>query len=111
MPGEEEDCPNYSAESLASVRALVQAQADASPGTVESGDLRRLQTDDRLLSRYMRRKRGNVEQSVAFIVDALQWRQKQSIATLSEREFPREFFEIGGLYIYRHDRQGEHGGR
>ena len=97
----------YSTESLTFVRQQLKILADQQPDTVEASDLQTLTTNDRLLCRYMRRKRGCVEQSIPFVFEALQWRKRQQVLTMSEHEFPKEFFEIGGLYIYRHDRQGK----
>lgn len=98
----------YPIHSLIQVRQKVQQLASSMIDVVEEEDIRMLIEDDHLLRRYMRRKRGDVNASVEFIWEALQWRKKQNILSLNEYEFPREFYEVGGLYIYKTDLQGKY---
>lgn len=103
------DCsfPLYADDRISQVRRELVKLAEQQTDLVDPDDLRDLCSNDRLLSRYMRRKRGCVESSVTFVWDALQWRHRLQVRAMNEADFPKEFYEVGGLYIYRHDREGE----
>lgn len=98
--------PNYPEESLTQIRSKLATSLAARRDDVDSLLLDKLMTDDQLIRRYMKRKNGDIEQSVTFITSVLEWRQKMGIPDLTGSSFPREFYEVGGIYIFREDVEG-----
>ena len=75
---------------------------------IDHDDYRSLLNDTNLLKRYIKRKRNLVDLSAQFIFDALQWQKRHQINNFKdEKDFPREFFECGGLYLFGKDVDGK----
>lgn len=100
--------PQYcSDETLDKVKEQLEQLFEKNKELVDSDDYRTLIDDTKLLRRYIKRKRNQVELSVPFIFEALQWRKRHQINNCKETDFPREFYEFGGLYLHGRDINGK----
>lgn len=106
--GDQPDPSVYcSDETLAKVKEQLEQLFEKNRELVDQDDYRSLLKDSDLLRRYVRRKRNQVEASANFIFEALQWRKRHQIANYKENDFPKEFYEFGGLYLHGRDVNGE----
>jgi len=64
-------------------------------------------SDEWTFSRYVKRKRGDVQATLYFLIEVLKWRRRIGISQLSEKSFPKEFFDFGGIHVYGKDREGD----
>ncbi|XP_015781376.1 motile sperm domain-containing protein 2-like [Tetranychus urticae] len=94
----------YSTEAMKTVRDGLRSFTDSNE--IDKGLLTRLMSDDNLLCRYMKRRRGDPSESIKFIVNTLQWRHDLGLDNLDEQTFPKELYESGGLFISGQDIQG-----
>lgn len=72
----------------------------------DAKEYQRLLHDDDHLRRYIKRKKGDVSQSVTFLVEVLRWRKKLGVPDMVETTFPKEFYELGGIHVYSEDKDG-----
>ena len=94
-------------ETLAKVKEQLEQLFEKNGELVDQDDYRSLVKDTELLKRYVKRKRNQVEASANFIFEALQWRKRHQISNYKENDFPKEFYEFGGLYLHGKDVNGE----
>lgn len=92
-------------EILNKVKEQLEQSFEKNKELIDQDDFKSLMNDSNLLKRYIKRKRNQVEASVHFIFEALQWRKRQ-VCNYSETDFPREFYEFGGLYLHGRDIHG-----
>ncbi|KAH9494222.1 Motile sperm domain-containing protein 2 [Dermatophagoides farinae] len=69
-------------------------------------DIERVRNSEWFVKRYLLQSRRNVEDAYELLISALRWRKEINFPNLDAKYFPREFFEIGGLFSYEPDRQG-----
>ncbi|OTF79961.1 Motile sperm domain-containing protein 2-like protein [Euroglyphus maynei] len=69
-------------------------------------DIERIRNSDWFVKRYLLQSRRNVDDAYNLMVSALRWRQEINLPNLEAKYFPKEFFEIGGLFSYEPDRMG-----
>ena len=93
-------------EIIAKVKEQLEQLIEKNKELVDQDDFRSLINDTSLLKRYLRRRRNQIEPSVNFIFDALQWRKRHQISHYKDTDFPKEFFEYGGLYLHGKDVNG-----
>ena len=98
----------YSAEFLQSVRQRLTEEVDRleDKGCLDDREYQRFLTDDAYLKHYVKRKKGALDPSVTFLLEVLKWRQRLGISDLSEKSFPKEFYDFGGIHVYGEDREG-----
>lgn len=70
-------------------------------------DVQLLRRADWFVERYLRRQRYHLEPAVKMLDAALRWRNELGIAQRTDLSVPREFFRLGGIFVYGHDRQGD----
>lgn len=97
---------SYPEETLKSVRSKLVEKLSNKRSEIDSALLDRLMNDDLLLRRYIKRRNGDPETSVTFISSVLEWRKRMGLPDLTETSFPSEFYEVGGIYNYGTDTQG-----
>ncbi|XP_074603450.1 motile sperm domain-containing protein 2-like [Brevipalpus obovatus] len=97
---------NYPDNVLLQVRDKLSAIAEKCPETLDSELLQRLMTEDALLQRYIRRRSGEIDSAVSFIRGALEWRKRLGFPDFTLTSFPKEFYEVGGIYLYKEDIHG-----
>lgn len=97
---------NYPEEVLSSVRKKLVDIAQECSDKLDNELLQRLLHEDPLLNRYLRRRNGEVEAGFNFIRSALEWRKRLGISELTDLSFPTEFYQVGGIYLYKEDIHG-----
>lgn len=102
------DVEEYSADFLASVRQRLREEVDKSEDKTvyDDQEYQKYQSDDDYLKHYIRRKKGDLEASVTFLIEILKWRKKLSLSDLTDRSFPKEFYDFGGIHVYGCDIEG-----
>lgn len=93
-------------ETLDKVKEQLDQLVENNKELIDEDDYRSLINDTKLLRRYIKRKRNHVEPSVQFIFETLQWRKRNQINNFKETDFPKEFYECGGLYLHGKDVNG-----
>lgn len=96
----------YPPEVLSSVRKKLIESVQANADSFDAELVQRLLNEDPLLNRYLRRRNGDIETGFNFIKSALEWRKKLAISELNEHSFPSEFYQVGGIYLYKEDVHG-----
>lgn len=92
---------------LDKVKKQLEQLIEKNKDQIDEDDYRSLLDDTKLFKRYIKRKHEQIEPSAQFIFDALQWRKKLLIHNYKEHtDFPREFYEVGGLYLHGRDVNG-----
>jgi len=56
--------------------------------------------------RYVKRKKGDLSATIPFLLDVLKWKKKLGLSHLTEKSFPKEFFDFGGIHVYGKDKHG-----
>lgn len=97
----------YTAELVQEIREkLKEDVSKLEKSCYDEQEYQRFMSDDDYFKRYIRRKRGNVSTTIPFLVGVLKWRQSFGISQLTEETFPREFYDIGGMHVHGHDKDG-----
>lgn len=69
-------------------------------------DIRKIIEDDWYIKRFIIAAYKNIDEAVKLMSTAMQWRKEQGLHELKDSDFPREFFETGGLFQYEADVNG-----
>lgn len=96
----------YTEDFLNSVKSRLSEEVTKSPDEFDSALYDEWLKDGPLFLRYVKRKRGDLNATVAFLVEILRWRKKNGISSLTELSFPKEFYDFGGIHVYGFDREG-----
>ncbi|XP_053202939.1 motile sperm domain-containing protein 2-like [Panonychus citri] len=97
---------SYPEETLTQVRSKLREKLSNRLTEIDVNLLDRLMVDDLLLRRYIKRRNGDIETSVPFLCSVLEWRKRMGFPELTETSFPSEFYEVGGIYNYGIDSEG-----
>lgn len=62
--------------------------------------------DDWYLKRFLLARNRNVEQAFQMLDETMRWRNDMYISQVRDYHFPSEFYQIGALFIYEPDKQG-----
>lgn len=102
------DTTDYSAEFVHSVRQRLQEELDKieDKTLLDERECQRFLQDDDYFLHYIKRKKGDVEATIAFLIEILKWRKRLGVSDLSEKSFPKEFYDFGGIHVYGSDRDG-----
>ena len=102
------DVEEYSADFLHSVRQRLTEEIEKSEDKTmyDEKEYQKYLSDDDYFKHYIRRKKGDLEASVTFLIEILKWRKRLSISDLTERSFPKEFYDFGGIHVYGSDIDG-----
>lgn len=102
------DVEEYSADFLKSVRQRLAEEIEKidDRSLIDEPEYQRYLQDDDYFKHYIKRKKGDLEASVTFLVEILKWRKRLGISDLTERSFPKEFYDFGGIHVYGSDVEG-----
>lgn len=73
---------------------------------LDEQEYQRFLTDDYYFERYIKRKKGDLAATIPFLIDVLKWRKREGLSQLTEKSFPKEFYEFGGIHVYGRDKDG-----
>ncbi|XP_074599476.1 motile sperm domain-containing protein 2-like [Brevipalpus obovatus] len=69
-------------------------------------DYDKLMSDDWYVKRFFLARNRNEDEAFKMIVDAMRWRKSIKVRDIKDYTFPREFYAIGGLFVYEPDKNG-----
>lgn len=69
-------------------------------------DVDSIRNSDWPLQRFLAARKCNVEEALKMMLAALKWRKLHSVPSLTSSNFPKEYFQIGGVFTYGKDRNG-----
>ena len=70
-------------------------------------DVKRIQSDDWFVQRFIEQSDNDLKKSTDLLVDNLKWRKAFGVNTrLLTKDFAKEFFEIGAIFVYNEDKNG-----
>jgi hypothetical protein len=103
----ERDMPDYDySDSVRELRRLVLEHAEHNPGTYSPADLDKCRHDDWYLSRFLLRNKMDVQEAFGMLTKAMRFNHESLANHLRPEDFPAEFYQLGGLIPYGHDRKG-----
>ena len=98
--------PNSSPEAIAKVRELLQVEFDKDPDSFDPSDIERFQNSDWTVTRFLMRKKDNIEEAAKMMIGCARWRHKLGMPRWKDEDFPVEFYNIGGVFPYASDLLG-----
>lgn len=63
-------------------------------------------TDDWYVKRFFLARNRNEEEALKMIIETMKWRKSINLLEIKDYTFPKEFYKIGGLFIYEEDKNG-----
>jgi len=66
-------------------------------------DISNIRNNDLIHRRFLEFKDSNVEEALKMMVTAMKWRKQIGVNQMSENSFPREYFQMGGIFSYGQD--------
>lgn len=69
-------------------------------------DIERVRTSEWFIKRYLLAARRNPDEALNMLKTTLAWRKTVQISSTPINTFPREFFQVGGLFQYEPDLDG-----
>lgn len=91
---------------IAEIRSDVHLAAEKNPEKFHEKDLRRIDSDDWTITRYIMDCDNDVKKSSRALIDTLLWRKEAGVNDLSRSDFPREFYQCGILTVGRDQKGG-----
>jgi len=85
---------------LAAISTSHEEYDDRDVDRIRTGD------DDSTLSRYLQAKNGSIDDALKSLLTAMKWRKSLGVNGLTGDSFPREFYQMGGLFAYGYNRNG-----
>ncbi|CAH1778157.1 unnamed protein product [Owenia fusiformis] len=69
-------------------------------------DVERFNNDDVYAHCFMKHHKGNIDGAVSMVDTTLKFRKELEINDLTDKSFPAEWLERGGIYYHNHDKDG-----
>lgn len=98
--------PNSPPEVIEKVRAICKPEFEKTPQDFDEGDVERFLNSDWTVTRFLLRKKDNVEDAAQMIISCARWRHKLGMPRWKDEDFPKEFYNIGGVFPYAPDLLG-----
>lgn len=98
--------PNSPPEVIAKVRAIIQAEVDKDPNQFDPNDIERFMKSDWTVTRFLLRKKDNIEDAGQMMISCARWRHKLGMPRWKDEDFPKEFYNLGGVFPYAPDLLG-----
>lgn len=98
--------PNSPPEVIAKVRAICQNEFEKNPDQFDPSDIERFMKSDWTVTRFLLRKKDNIEDAAQMIIDCARWRHKLGMPRWKDEDFPKEFYSVGGVFPYADDLLG-----
>ena len=105
MPSETETI-EISEHLVTELRGRFLCQYSTSHDLFDETDITVIRNNDLILRRYLQAKSGNVEEALKMLTTAMKWRKQYGVNHLTERSFPREYYEMGNIFSYGEDLNG-----
>lgn len=98
--------PNSPPEVIAKVRELIKQEFDKSPEEFDPSDVEKFMNSDWQITRFLLRKKDNIEDAAKMIVGCAKWRHRLGMPRWKDEDFPKEFYNVGGVFPYAPDELG-----
>lgn len=98
--------PNSPPEVIAKVRSIIQAEVDKDSSQFDPNDIERFMKSDWTVTRFLLRKKDNIEDAGQMMISCARWRHKLGMPRWKDEDFPREFYNLGGVFPYAPDLLG-----
>lgn len=95
--------PNSTPEAIAGVRAILTKEVEAHPEDFDATDIERFMSSDWTVTRFLLRKKDNVEEAAKMMIGCGRWRHKLGMPRWKNEDFPKEFYNLGGVFPYAPD--------
>lgn len=82
------------------------AEVKESPDLYEEADVEKLQSDDEYCRKFIRHKKGNVDNAFEMLKEALAWRKSFDVKNIRTETIPAEFFTAKAVFPYNCDKDG-----
>lgn len=98
--------PNSPPEVIAKVRAILGEEFKKNADLYDPNDIERFEKSDWTITRFLLRKKENPEEAAQMMIGCGRWRHKLGMPRWKDEDFPREFYNIGGVFPYAPDLLG-----
>lgn len=98
--------PNSPPEVIAKVRAILKTEVDKNPDQFDESDIERFMNSDWTVTRFLMRKKDNIEDAAQMLISCAKWRHRLGMPRWKDEDFPREFYNLGGVFPYASDLLG-----
>lgn len=98
--------PNSPPEAIAKVRAIFKAEVDKNSDLVDPNDVEKCMKSDWYVTRFLLRKKDNIEDAGKMMIETSKWRHRHGMTRWKDEDFPKEFYNIGGVFPYAQDLLG-----
>lgn len=98
--------PNSPPEVIAKVRAILKEEFESKPEDFDPSDIERFMGSDWTVTRFLLRKKDNVEEAAKMMIGCARWRHKLGMPRWKDEDFPKEFYNLGGVFPYAEDLLG-----
>lgn len=87
----------FTEEFVKQVRAKLTEEVDklADKSVLDEREYNKWLTNDAYFIRYVKRKHGDINATIPFLINVLKWRQTMGVSELTEDSFPVEFYDSG----------------
>jgi len=101
MPTEE-----VSAELVAQLRDKFLAESNNNSTEYNTEDIEAIKTNDWKVKRYLLAKKGNMDEALKMLITSMKWRKTIGVTEFTEKSFPKEYYQVGGVFTYGKDKTG-----
>lgn len=88
------------------VREKFLLEYETDKDSFNSEDIRKIRNDDWYIKRFLILAYKNEDDATVKLIDAMKWRKEKRIRETEDNYFPKEFFQLGALFIYETDKDG-----
>lgn len=98
--------PNSPPEVIAKVREICLKEFEKNPDLFDPSDVERFLNSDWTVTRFLLRKKDNVEDAAQMMINCAKWRHRLGMPRWKDEDFPKEFYNLGGVFPYAPDLLG-----
>jgi hypothetical protein len=98
--------PNSPPEVIAKVREILNAEVEKNPNDFDPDDIERFRNSDWTVTRFLLRKKGDINEAAKMMIACGKWRHKLGMPRWKDEDFPKEFYNLGGVFPYAPDLLG-----
>lgn len=98
--------PNSPPEVIAKVREILKEEYDKNPQDFDAEDVDRFMKSDWTVTRFLLRKKDDIDEAAKMMISCGRWRHKLGMPRWKDEDFPKEFYNLGGVFPYAPDLLG-----
>jgi len=97
------EVPEHLVEDL---RTRFLAESSTNKDQYSEEDVEDVRTKDHTVRRYLESRKCDIDEAFKMMVNSMKWRKTLGVKSLNEDSFPREYYQIGGVFTYGKDLNG-----